>query len=292
MTGVLLLDKPAGLTSFQAANRVRRSLGLQKIGHTGTLDPMATGVLVLLTNGATRFIEYMPNRRKVYRAGFRLGIVTDTLDMTGKVLAQQPVDVSPKEIESALTQFRGKIMQTPPMVSAIQQGGVRLYELARRGKTVERAPREVEIFRLELVQNGGEFALEVECSAGTYVRSLIDDLGRALGVGGAAMSSLRRTEANGYSIAQCATLEQLQSGNSCAIPMEEALKQYPKTEITAPQAVRFCNGGALDLNRLQLPCKAGTLRVFAKQRFLGLGEIRGEQLAVARLLVSCATAPN
>jgi tRNA pseudouridine55 synthase len=176
------------------------------------------------------------------------------------------------------------------MVSAIKQGGVRLYELARRGVAVERAAREVEITRLELLD---ECTLEVECSAGTYIRSLIDDLGRSLGCG-AAMTALRRTQANGFGIAHCATLEQLARGAFCALPLEETLGCYPAAMVSAAQAVRFRNGGALDCERLDLPSglpDGQLLRVFGRDdacgpsRFLGLGRIAGEQLAIARLLV-------
>jgi len=287
MTSLLLLDKPAGITSFTAVNRVRRILDIKKAGHTGTLDPMATGVLVILTNGAARFIEFLPTHRKAYRAGFRLGITTDTLDITGQVLSRRPVHVTKNEINRALERFRGKIMQTPPMVSAIKQGGVRLYALARQGIEVERPAREVEIFSLELSEVGGEYFLDAACSAGTYIRTLIDDLGRTLGCG-AAMTSLRRTEANGYSIAQCATLEQIERGEVRIIPIEEALGCYPEVSVTAPQATRFRNGGALDLERLHLEAEyeAGSLlRVVHEREFLGLGKIKGNQLAIARLLV-------
>jgi len=296
MTSLILLDKPAGMTSFSAVNRVRHILNNQKssgiavrkAGHTGTLDPMATGVLVILTNGAARFIEFLPSHRKAYRAGFQLGITTDTLDITGQVLTRRPVNVTTEEIARALEQFRGKIMQTPPMVSAIKQDGVRLYELARQGKTVERPAREVEIFNLSFSQADGEFFIDVACSAGTYIRTLIDDLGERLGCG-AVMTSLRRTEANGYPIERCATLEQLERGEFSALPVEDALSCYGQVVVTAPQASRFRNGGALDIERLRLSgeCAEGTLlRVYHEPAFLGLGIVKENQLAIARLLVS------
>ena len=286
MTGVILLDKPAGITSFSAVNRVRRMLGVKKAGHTGTLDPMATGVLVILTNGAARFIEFLPSHRKAYRAGFQLGITTDTLDITGEVLSRQPVNVQYEQIAWALEQFRDKIMQTPPMVSALKQDGVRLYTLARQGIEVERAAREVEIFSLELSEADGKFFLDVACSAGTYIRTLIDDLGRILGCG-AVMTSLRRTGANGFLIEECATLEQLERGEIRIIPIEDALDFYQKVNITGPQAARFRNGGALDLARLHIksPTEGALYRVFCDDDFLGLSRVRGGQLAIARLLV-------
>jgi len=283
MTSLLLLDKPEGLTSFSAVARARRILGIKKAGHTGTLDPMATGVLPILLGGATRFSELLPSHDKAYVAGIRLGITTDTLDITGQVLEERPVSVTREEIEQALGQFRGKIRQVPPMYSAKSQGGQRLYELARQGIEVEREARAVEIFTLDLLD---EANIYVECSAGTYIRSLIDDLGRALGCG-ACMSSLRRTKANGYGIERCVTLEQLEQGSDAGfIALDQALPSYPAVHITPTQAVRFRNGGALDLTRVQIQNPAeGTLhRVYGEEPFLGLGRIQGGELAIARLL--------
>jgi len=284
MTSLLLLDKPSSITSFSAVARARRILGIKKAGHTGTLDPMATGVLPILLGGATRFSEFLPSHDKAYIAGFRLGVRTDTLDSTGTVLEERPASVTREEIERALAQFRGKIMQTPPMYSAKSQGGQRLYELARQGIEVEREARAVEIFVLDLLD---EASVYVECSAGTYIRSLTDDLGRALGCG-ACMTSLRRTKANGYGIELCVTLEQLEQGCTTGfIAIDEALSAYPAVQISPAQAVRFRNGGALDLARLQTQNPAeGTLhRVYGNDQFLGLGRIQGEELAIARLLV-------
>ena len=285
MTSLLLLDKPEGITSFSAVARVRRILGIKKAGHTGTLDPMATGVLPILLGASTRFSEFLPSHDKAYVAGMRLGITTDTLDITGTVLEEKPVSVTRGEIEQALMQFRGKIMQVPPMYSAKSQGGERLYALARRGIEVERAARAVEIYKLELVGNA---EIYVECSAGTYIRSLIDDLGRALGCG-ACMCSLRRTKANGYDISQCVTLEQLeQSSMNGFVPLDEALAAYPAAEVTPAQAVRFRNGGALDLARLHGLGEGELHRVYSDGTFLGLGKINGSELAVARLLIPSA----
>ena len=296
MRGLLLLDKPPSITSFTAVSRTRRILGIKKAGHTGTLDPMATGVLPILLGGATRFSEFLPSHDKAYLAGLRLGVRTDTLDITGAVLEEKPVSVTRGEIEQALAQFRGVILQTPPMYSAKSQDGRRLYELARQGIEVEREPREVTIYRLEITQCpeklsivNSQFAIEVECSAGTYIRSLTDDLGRALGCG-ACMTSLRRTKANGYGIERCVTLEQLQQGSGAAgfIPLDEALSTYPAVQVSPAQAVRFRNGGALDLARLQTqtPAQGSLHRVYGDELFLGLGRIQGPELAIARLLTA------
>jgi len=284
MTSLLLLDKPSGITSFSAVARARRILGIKKAGHTGTLDPMATGVLPILLGGATRFSEFLPSHDKAYLAGFRLGVRTDTLDITGTILEERPVNVTRDEIEAALTQFRGKIMQIPPMYSAKSRDGRRLYELARQGIEVEREARPVEVYRLELVDDA---SIYVECSAGTYIRSLIDDAGRVLGCG-ACMASLRRTQANGCDISRCVTLEQLEQGSVAGlIPLDEALSAYPAAHISPAQAVRFRNGGALDLARLQIqnPAEASLHRVYGNDEFLGLGRVQGGELAIARLLV-------
>ena len=285
---ILLLDKPENITSFSAVARARRILGIKKAGHTGTLDPMATGVLPILLGGATRFSEFLPSHDKAYLAGIQWGVTTDTLDITGTILREQPVHITQEEIEAALEPFRGKIMQIPPMYSAKSQGGQRLYELARRGVEVEREARAVEIYRLELMQctmHNAQCTIEVECSAGTYIRSLIDDLGRALGCG-ACMCSLRRTKANGYDIAQCVTLEALEQGETRGfVALDDALSAYPALEVTPAQAVRFRNGGALDLARLRDLGEGELHRVYSENTFLGLGRVQGQELAVARLLV-------
>lgn len=294
MTGILPIDKPEGLSSFGVVAKLRGITGERKAGHGGTLDPMATGVLPVLFGGATRFLEFLPDQRKGYRASFRLGVTTDTLDCTGKVLRRAPVTVLPHQVEQALASFRGRIMQVPPMYSALSKDGVRLYELARQGLEVEREPRPVTIDKLELLsfdEADGEYQIDVVCSKGTYIRSLIDDLGRLLGCG-AVMTGLRRTMAAGFPLEACITLEQAQSMRnsgvgfaSCLVPVEQALSVYPSLAVTGSQSNRFANGGALDLNRL--PPVQGLCRVYTPDRlFLGLGradEASG-QLLVARLL--------
>ena len=168
MTGIICIDKPASMTSFTAANRVRGILGVKKAGHTGTLDPMATGVLPVAVSGATRFIEWLPEHKKAYDAKIRLGLTTDTLDITGTVTSESAVSVSRESLEKTVFSFLGKGLQTPPMYSAKSQNGVRLYTLARRGETVERPPQQIEIFDLRLFDvTETEFSLSVVCSAGT-----------------------------------------------------------------------------------------------------------------------------
>lgn len=296
MTGILCLDKPAGMTSFGAVARVRRSTGEKKIGHCGTLDPMATGVLPLLLGNTTRFLEFLPDSGKRYRARFRLGMVTDTLDITGTLLETREVTSGAEEIARLLPQFRGEILQVPPMYSAISRNGVRLYELARRGIAVEREARPVTITELELVQaddHNHEYELEIACSKGTYIRTLTQDIGQALGCG-AVLIALRRTQAAGFPLEACVTLEQVQEYQAEGvltqhlIPLETALSAYPRVCVTGAQGKRFSNGGALALERLRPPVPdKGLVCVYAGEDFLGIGEIepQQEELSVKRVYV-------
>ncbi len=295
MTGVILLDKPEGITSFWAAAQLRRVCGEKKIGHTGTLDPMASGLLPVLLGGATKFADLLPSHDKAYRATFLLGAETDTLDITGRVVRQRYVAVNASDVERALAAFRGRITQIPPMYSALSQNGVRLYALARQGIEVERSAREVEIYRLELTQTDdvkGAYTIDVQCSAGTYIRSLVSDLGEALGCG-AVLTALRRTEANGLSVKDARTLDGLralspQELSACVLPVDAVLADYPAVTVTEKQSVRFRNGGALDLARVRGADADGLYRVYDPQgTFLGLGTRSAEQneLAVRRLLI-------
>ena len=212
MTGFVFLDKEEGITSFIAAAKMRRIFGEKKAGHTGTLDPMATGVMTVALGGATRFIELMPSHEKAYCAVIKFGFSTDTLDITGEVTEKSDKKVSRKEFEGVLECFRGEIMQVPPMYSAIKKDGVRLYDLARKGIEVEREERKVTIKKLELVscdEKENEFTIDVLCSGGTYIRSLCSDIGEKLGVP-CTMKSLRRTMANNIDISKCLTLEEIE----------------------------------------------------------------------------------
>lgn len=291
MTGIINLDKPEGISSFSAVSRVRRILGVKKAGHAGTLDPMATGVLPIFTGGATRFIELLPDHTKGYRAAVRLGVTTDTLDVTGKILSEKSVDISKEELEAALNGFRGDIEQTPPMFSAIQKNGVRLYELARQGIEIEREKRAVTIKKLELIEFDGktEFVIDVICSKGAYIRSLADDIGGVLGCG-AALSGLRRTLAAGFGIENAVTLDELEK-MSAEPPLTDvcnALCEYEKIYVTQKQGVRFSNGGELSLDRLKKPASVvGYFRICCGEKFLGIGEIRENEdfLRVKRVLI-------
>lgn len=298
MNGFVFIDKPEGMTSFSAAAKVRWLFKVKKAGHTGTLDPMATGVLVVAIGSATRFIELIPDHSKAYKATFKLGIKTDTLDVTGDVLSERVVTSVREDVEQALENFRGNIMQLPPMYSAIKKDGVRLYDLARQGVEIEREQRPVSIYHLALVganEKENEYEIEVLCSKGTYIRSLIDDIGEALGCG-AVMTELRRTGANGVGIEQCHTFESLEKLKAegelerAVVPVA-ALFHYKRITVTEAQAKRFSNGGALDIKRLgdlKGEKKQGLYRVYSPEdKFLGIGEIDENmmELSVKRVYV-------
>ncbi len=244
--GIICINKPEGITSFGAVSKVKGIMRVKKAGHTGTLDPMATGVLPVMLGSSTRFLDFLPDSDKGYKASFILGKTTDTLDITGKVITESEVTAEPKDVEAALESFKGKIMQLPPMFSAKSVDGVRLYDLARQGVEVERKACEVEIRRLELLgYENGEYTIDVLCSKGTYIRSLIDDIGSALGCG-AVMTELERTQAMGFTLENCVTLDELQrrkdSGegfDGLIVPLSEVFKDYKKIIVTEAQTVRI-----------------------------------------------------
>lgn len=290
-SGVLIVDKPQDFTSFDVLASLRRPMNTKKLGHTGTLDPMATGVLPVLAESATRAADLLPESGKAYRASFALGVSTDTQDITGAVLLRRPFCVSAEQLERACVPLRGDILQTPPMYSAVKKDGVRLYDLARKGVTVEREARPitVETLRVESFEpETGAGTLFVRCSKGTYIRTLIADLGEALGCG-AAMTALRRTEACGFSEEEATPLQALREMDAAAIeallrPVESLFAVYPALRVTEAQAKRFANGGELAADRVSLSAKTADgqlLRVFSPQgRFLGLGVFRAEQVCV------------
>ena len=295
MTGFVFLDKGEGMTSFFAASRLRKIFGIKKIGHTGTLDPMATGVLPIAVGGATRFIELIPDHDKSYTAVFRLGLTTDTLDITGEVLSRCEVGVTKADVENILGRFRGEIKQLPPMYSAIKKDGVRLYELARQGIEDEREERQIPVYSLCLTdcdEEKHEYEISVECSKGTYIRSLISDIGEALGCG-ATMTKLRRTKANGVTIDRCYTVEKLcemkENGTlTDALENVDLFLSYDRIKVSEAQARRFSNGGALDCNRFGGKKEPGLYCVYSPEnRFLGVGEINEDrtQLSVKRVYV-------
>ncbi len=277
--GILPVDKPEGFTSFDVIAKLRGMFQTRRIGHAGTLDPGATGVLLLFFGGTTRFINFLPNHDKRYTAVLRLGVVTDTQDMSGRVLETRPVSVGRAEVEQALQSFLGEQRQIPPMYSAVQKDGRRLYELARQGVEVEREPRTVTIHHIGLLDaspDEGLYTLDISCSAGTYIRTLCHDLGQKLGCGGA-MASLRRTWACGFSDDCCRTLEELQALadtgrlSEALLPLETAFAQLPRLELNARASTLFLNGAKLSLERLGLTGEEGRMAVYDVQgQFLGL----------------------
>ncbi|MBM3496750.1 MAG: tRNA pseudouridine(55) synthase TruB [Armatimonadetes bacterium] len=229
--GIAVVEKPGGITSHDVVNRVRRFFGCRRVGHAGTLDPMATGVLVLCVGQATRIVEYLPTEPKVYEAAVVFGIETDSLDVTGSETRTENASwLTAREVEAILPKFRGDIVQTPPMVSAVHVGGQRLYELARRGREVERVARPVTIHSLEMrgFEPGAHpvARLVVECSAGTYVRSLAADIGTAIGCG-AALAELRRTRVGRFRIEDACPVE----GPIELMPIESALDTWPIMDV-------------------------------------------------------------
>ena len=291
MDGILCLDKPAEMTSFAACAMLRRLTGEKKVGHAGTLDPMATGVLPLFFGKATRAIPLLPCHDKTYAATLQFGSVSDTLDIWGTMTKTGGALPSLAAIEATLPAFRGEILQVPPMTSALKKDGVRLYELARQGIEIPREARPVTIYHLEITQydpQAGELQLICSCSAGTYIRTLCDDLGRMLGCG-AVMTSLRRTAAAGYTLpnalteAECRTLAQNGELVARILPVESAFTCYGVVTVSEAQAKRFQNGGALSLERLP-DAVTETTRVLAPDgTFLGLGTPENGELQILRL---------
>ncbi len=296
MNGIIILDKPSGFTSFDAVAVLRGLSHQKKIGHTGTLDPMATGVLPILLGRAAKALNFLPDTDKEYVASFRLGERRDTGDITGEVVERSPAPVALEALEAALPRFRGKILQVPPMYSAVSVGGKRLYELARKGLEVERPARPVTISRLELLSydpQTKEGSLRVGCSKGTYIRVLIEDLARAAGSCGT-MTALRRTSACGFSQEDAHSLEALKALaaegrlEEALLPVEGLFALYPAVRVSPAQATRFQNGGGLDLARLRGVPEGGLCRVKSPQGlFLGLGQVdraRGEMKFVKSFL--------
>ena len=238
MTGILLINKPYGITSHSVVSRVRRILNTRKVGHAGTLDPIATGVLVVLVGKATKLSDILLSETKRYEAGFELGKVTDTYDITGEVLSETECNISDSEIDSAILDFMGCIEQVPPAYSAIKKDGRKLYEYARAGIEVEIKPRQVEIF--DIVRSGN--TLDITCSKGTYIRSLIHDLGQKLGCG-ACMTALNRTASGQFGLEDCCTLEELEAEGfeKCALTIDDVLK-VPDLVLSGDDERKMING--------------------------------------------------
>ena len=272
MNGIVIIDKPQGWTSQDVTARLRRVFNTRRIGHGGTLDPLATGVLPVFVGRATRGVEFFEHAEKTYEAVLHLGLCTDTEDITGAVLEEKEVRISEAEFLGILPKFRGKIQQIPPMYSALKVNGQKLCDLARKGKEVERQPREIEIFQLDcLAFAGNEARLRIRCSKGTYIRTLCKDIGEALGCGGC-MASLRRVAAGEYTIEESVPLAQLletEEPEKYLRSVDTMFRNYPAVTLTEKQELRCRNGNSFSVNM-----QAGTYRAYGQNgEFLMLAQV-------------------
>ena len=280
LNGIILVDKPSDWTSHDVVGKLRGILHERRIGHSGTLDPMATGLLVVFVGRATRAVKFAEADSKEYIAGLRLGVSTDTQDITGNTLKSSNSLPSRAELEQALGAFKGEISQIPPMYSAIKVGGKKLYELARRGESVERKPRKITIDMLDIIgENDGDYILDIVCSKGTYIRTLCNDIGDALGCGGC-MSSLRRVKAGAFSIEQAYTIDEIQAAanngelDASLISVDRLFSAYPALTVSDTAEKKLCNG-----NIIKLVSPNGIYRVYSQTgAFLLLGEVADNKL--------------
>ena len=272
MNGIVIVDKPQGWTSQDVTARLRRVYATRRIGHGGTLDPMATGVLPVFVGRATRGVEFFEHAEKTYETLLLLGRTTDTQDVTGTVLAEKTVHLSPADIENVLPRFRGDILQVPPMYSALKVNGKKLYELARKGQEVERQPRPITVFELtNLGFDGTRLSLRVKCSKGTYIRTLCQDIGEALGCGGC-MEALRRVRAGEYGIEDAVPLEKLlesETPEQYLRSLDTMFAHCPAVTLTPNQEKRCRNG-----NPFSSPLPQGTYRAYSQSgEFLMLAKV-------------------
>ena len=277
MTGILLIDKSEDWTSHDVVAKLRRLLGERRIGHAGTLDPMATGLLTIFVGRATRAVSFAEAQEKTYIARLRLGITTDTQDITGRVLTTAAADMSAVDLEAVLSRFLGEIQQVPPMYSAIKVDGQRLYKLARQGVEVERKARPVKIHRIAVLgQTEGNFELEIVCSKGTYIRTLCHDIGAALGCGGT-MSALRRTKVGAFSVADAYTtaeVEATENRSGLLQPLDILFAAYPALTVGSAQERGVRNGQTVAL----ADGNPGLVRVYGQSGvFLALGEVLSQR---------------
>ena len=280
MNGIILVDKPQDWTSHDVVAKLRGVLHERRIGHSGTLDPLATGLLVVFVGRATRAVEFSEADSKEYLSGLRLGVSTDTQDITGNVIAK--CDALPDEaaVRETLCRFIGDIEQIPPMYSAIKIGGKKLYELARRGESVERTPRKITVSSIDIVdKDGTDYILNISCSKGTYVRTLCNDIGDALGCG-ACMSSLRRTRAGAFSVDEAHSLEDIEAAaledrlSDIILPVDALFAPFPKLTVSESAAKRLKNG-----NVIKVSAEDGDYRVYSdSEEFLLLGRVEDGKL--------------
>lgn len=291
MNGILCINKPEGFTSFDVVAKLRGILRTKKIGHAGTLDPMATGVLPVFVGNATKACDIMPDSSKAYRASFRFGQQTDTQDSTGNVIRTSEVNCSKADVISVLPKFTGDIMQIPPMYSAVSVNGKRLYELARQGLEVEREPRRITVFSLileEFSEDTGEGVFYVECSKGTYIRTLINDIGELLGCGGI-MTALVRTVSNGFSLSDSVTLDEVQKyadegrAGELLMPVECVFEGFPSVCLDKRCTELYRNGVKLFAEKINISDSDESVRyrVFSyEKKFMGLAFVKDGCLRV------------
>jgi tRNA pseudouridine55 synthase len=277
--GIILLDKRLGVSSNRALQEVKRLFNANKAGHTGSLDPMATGLLPLCFGEATKVSTMMLDDNKRYQVVVKLGVVTDTGDAEGKVIEEKPVpELLLGEIEDCLQSFIGEIEQIPPMYSALKHKGRKLYELAREGKTIERKARKITIFELKLLNSTGDsLTLDVFCSKGTYIRSLAEDIGHKLGCGGTVIE-LRRTQSGQFKIGDALTIEQLQKMDlealmTSLLDVDRPLDGIPALELSSKQAILIKHGQQIEIEKRDVEINQGKVRMYSEQVFLGLGEM-------------------
>lgn len=281
--GILCMNKPQGFTSFDVIGKLRGILKMKRLGHSGTLDPMATGVLPIFVGTATKCCDILPNDDKSYIADFKLGSTTDTQDSTGKVIKEYPIrDITSQDIESVLSRFIGDIEQVPPMYSAVSINGKRLYELARKNITVERPSRKITIYNIKLLsydRTSQTGSLEISCGKGTYVRTIINDIGETLNIGGY-MTSLVRTSASGFTLNDCYTFEDVQNAisnntiDSLIVPTEVIFKDLPKIHLTEEQTKAYRNGVKLPLSEVSIKQDILEYTIYSHDNiFIGTGKI-------------------
>ena len=281
MNGIVIIDKPQGWTSQDVTARLRRVFNTRRIGHGGTLDPMATGVLPVFVGRATRGVEFFEHAEKVYETVLKPGITTDTEDITGTVLTEQNAFVTASQLGEVLAQFRGEIMQVPPMYSALKVDGQKLYDLARKGREVERQPRPITIHELTLLGMEAEgIRLRVHCSKGTYIRTLCKDIGEALGCGGC-MAALRRISAGEYTQAEAVPLMELletEHPEQYLRPVDSMFRNYPMVELTPRQEIRCRNG-----NSFSVQMDDGTYRAYGPNgEFLMLARVENGVMSTVK----------
>lgn len=276
MNGIILIDKPQGWTSHDVVGKLRGILHERRIGHSGTLDPLATGLLVVFIGRATRAAEFAEADRKEYIAGLRLGMSTDTQDITGRIISKETDIPDEPEVRIAIERFRGELEQIPPMYSAVKIGGKKLYELARKGESIERKPRHITIFGLEITgRSDNDYILDVVCSKGTYIRTLCHDIGAALGCGGC-MSSLRRTKSGVFSVDNAYTIAEIQEAadrgeeEKLLLPIDTLFAGYPKLSVDADSEKKLKNGCIINTSSPD-----GRFRVYSEDgEFLLLGDVK------------------